>query len=1491
MLIFAAADDAAALREAVATEAGPATSVMNYAAAEANREDRGAAEPTDGASSVAQGACSDDAWIFCPVAASDGLMSATPGSMQYLSPARYQAAVGEVQQWQRRLGRFQACRRRASVSCTGAASTGTVDDLLSGPRHAASVSSTGQKEHLSVLWASVPHLIGDAPFADVEVTRSSVSAAGGGVAVDVSPTSGHCLLCIDVGGMYLASSRTYPAARCTKRAPSQPLEAAAMGAAKKTECASRRPDTARTKCVRSQTEQPAPLHVHHCIAKTMVGEREAQASQRLRCLLNQRFAAATRACPLGTSAGTTTRPLTLSEVWVMPLLSEEGAHQTLLRSKTLGVSDFPLLIPNTHRPAFSEFSTSQGSDMQSFRLARYPPSHLLRLSRRVDVPSSESGPLTMPQTAVLRPRKRRRDNSMERQEAADNWCLGANTIHSMENRLFLHAFCSNGGCAGTSSAGLTVVRLRILERAFLLLSCYFSAWCCAADFDITSEFASSLPGKWAKGGGSYHTFFGTLRRCVLAEDALVQHSVEEEAAKSAASCGSLYGAAATCNSGATAPQHSSIEALFQDGGLEWSNTADTGDRGSERVWPVEELWGLWVRLGWTPPPTWSRVRVGLRLFEGANLNNVNHRCIRELSPRSLLAFLSRVRMAADAAYVKAKQLRPIPDARAGCETFKVESSDSSASADLCGVIGVGLASHCTETIPLFSAARQESSVQLQRLLEFQAALSAAAESGTRPASAGLPDAAAAAPCIPTINACTATVRDEVAGYTPVLSPAARDLAADVAATTVLSSPYAAGSPVCGVVDAVTFELTWLRGVLESPALLIPALGVWEGVDKSDSAAISSRDTGPRPSGGSAWEKEAALLTALLARRPSLQLGNLDQGALKASSASRPLDIPLPPSLSAAEMYCELADVAELRWSSSRAAVTTADHGTLSAASSKAPTLAASPSAFSTSSCCAVACAEVARLAYQKTADEIAHAYDEVRHRLSAANPLAAFLFEHCVKYLQDQNVFTIASPLHEGSSEDASGDPGGRDDCIPRDACAAGHSEARIASSSPYSFTVQQGAYLRGGPTDVPLPEDSGCLEDEGGPPGECDSVSARLAETVVRVVQESKPVVRRMLALIQSYSGDIAAAAAEGHGGAQSACSPQEATATKSSDHQPNDAVAQDVWRCFAPTVKSAVHVDLSASQSPFCASSCAKATAQRLVQAFWANVATATRLRLRDELGALPGSEEEPASDTEEEEPEAASAPPPEKCGGAASSRERASERISGGDWHNFATKQSGAGPCVATSGTLSLSDQALLPASPGFPFLPLAPLSQALPLPTPCTHPRDAWSRAVHALDGAQAMALYMQHILRCSNAATYQSSESRLGSCPFLSAATEAPRKVQPTTAERAALPTDLLQSSLWLQHALFLLSYGLACPVDHPAVGSEVASTLTAASSQVGHPVCPCPGEDGLNQLPPPALAAFRALRCGKLSLDVWIGVALEVYAERWRLSAQAQGAL
>ncbi|GET92744.1 hypothetical protein, conserved [Leishmania tarentolae] len=1509
ILVFAVAADGAALRRAIVAGAGRAT--FMGCADKLQKEEVGASEQTRVTAGADEGVLSDDAWVFASVSGGRSFV-ALPDSPISLSPARYQAAASEMRQWQRLLSLMRVPHLHIGLPCTSrlstrdtqannvnarahtsAAATETVDESLSSGHRADTVASAEGAEHASLLWARIPRTTACADAAEFDVSGSRVSGTCGVAATDVSSSSGHHLVCIDVGGIYVASSRRHPRERHTPNASLQPAEAAATNKVRKSERASRRPNAARVRRACARTEEVPSLHAPHSNAKTREEEeRGAEASQSLWGLLHQRFVTARRTCPFVTDAGSTAPPLTLTEVWVIPLLSAEGEGSEPLCSATMGISVFPLLVQDTHKSGSADCAAADSDGVRAVRLARHPPTHVLYLGRDDDNHSSDTSFPIICEETTLRPRKRPRDNAVGRQgETEKSPWISAQAPLALSDAVLLHSRGCSGGGAECLSLKVPAVRLRVLERDFLLRSCYFSEWCCVVDFDRTSRFFSPHRDTWAGSATAYHAFYSALRRCVLAEDRRVQHLIEEEAGEWVKSCGSLTDADVTSTCGAAPLPRSPTEALFKENAFEGKGTGDSGDLGGEQVWSMEELWGLWVRLGWTPPLTWPRVRVRLRLTECVRREGVDERSIWDFSPRALLALLSRVATAVNTAYIEARKLQPTEDRQGHRVNAEVDGDADTTVADLDGVSDMCRANSCPESIPSSLAARFESSVQAQRLLEFQAVLSVTPELVTGPLLAEMSGAAVAAPCVPTTPSFAITASVDARAGLPALSAAARDLAGDISATTVLSSAHPVPSPAGNISDVVMLTLTWLRGVLESPALLIPSLGV-SGATEKEGINDCWGGAGAYYSGRSSVEEEAASLTALLARQSPFQPEQLRWSAPNASSASHLPQSRLLPSLPDTEMYCEVADVAELRWGFAQATTATTTstdyHEALSIAASQNHTLGSLSSVPSTASCCALACAEVARLAHTETAEESVNAFRTSHQTLSATNPLAAFLYTRFVGYLQEQGVVTAALPSGERSREGDAKFPGRDDEHTLCDACPAGRSSVAMLPSH-HSSMQQPGGSARCGAAAVSLPEDVNCLDDKTGPSMESDSVKTLLTETVVHVVQQNKPVVRRILALIQSYSGVVAEATAEDNGNARCTSSTDGTATTKKNGIQPTEAVVQDVWNCLAPERNDAACTDEVVTQLPFCAASCAKATARRLVQAFWENVAATARLHLSDRLDKISGSEEGANGDSEEEEePAGGSAVSPARLDGAAYSPAEAVSPKSSVRQRSYSARENGAETKAEKSSTCLSSSYEQTHASPGFPLLSSASMSRPIPSPTPSRQSCETLSRAVRALGGGQAMSLYMQHVLQCTNTAGHQQGQAQVASCPLLTGATKLPGRAPRCATGTPASSTNPQQPSYWLHHALFLLSYGLACPPDMPVVSGVTSSTPTHISAKGYNPVDQYQEADQLTVPPPPALAAFRVLRYGKLLLDVWIREALEVYVQVWKLSVQAE---
>ncbi|KAG5492647.1 hypothetical protein JKF63_01226 [Porcisia hertigi] len=1513
MVIFAVAADVAALSRALA-KATASTEPIRCDGAPYRGEGGGAQQRVHVADVAAGHASSDDVWSFSSTSATCSSLPGFAGLPGHISLARHEAALGEVRQWQRLLSNRHVPFLRSGVpSCASGRSTrdsqvdyatacgherttatDTQTDLLSSKRNVPLVCSTEGTQHSYLFWACAPQTILGSQAVEFNVVRSPYPTARGGVDTDASPPSRHALLCIDVGGMYLATSRTCPMSPGTQGALPKPPGAVATKALKKTKGASSRPKAAGLLYDGVSMEQGSSIDAPKSDASSMADGRNAQVSRNLCCLLQQRFAAATRTCPFKVDIDAAACPLVLAEVWVVPLLTEEEDNSGSLSTAHLGLSAFPARVHDQSEQKSADYTTGAEDSAQAFRVTRHPPAHVLRLAKSDHANLVYPQYFTTCQAEGRGPRKRPRDKEMGGEDASEEsqW-LAPHAAHALREAVF---FCSCCGCCSAVDRALltsSATRLQVLEGDFLLRSCWFSAWCCVTDFDITQSFLHRHLGKWTNCFGQCHVFYGILRRCVLAEEAVVRHFLETETKAWVTAYESITSTEGRGSSEAAEFQRSSTEALFTDSACEDSSTEETGARGCERVWPLEELWGLWVRLGWTPPLTWPRVRVSWHFTEGADRSNVRRRCVWELSPSALGAFLSRVLKAVDVAYVQAKSPRLFQDPHGDGGTAEAKGDDNTACPSQVGGTGMSLGLSHQGGTPFFADAQRESLIQVQRLLEFRAAFSATTELVTQPAPAEMLDFTAASTRAPAMNLFTATAFEDVGGASPHLSTAARDLAADIAATTGFRARHSVTFPASGASDVASFSLTWLGGVLESPALLIPPLSA-TGIGTDREGAEDLCDASLRPSGRSAVDREAASLTAFLASKAASRLEKLSQSTSEAYSPpyppqATPLSLP-----SDAEMYCEVADVAELRWSSSQVANTESDPKALFSTTSQTPALVAPSVASSSASCCASACVKLARLARAKTADEAVNVYRTSHRQLSTENPLSALLFTRCVEYLQRHGV--LATPL-SSSSEEGGGESKMEeeskkaDERILRDVCAAQRSVVAMSSSSPPSPLPPPEGHLQGGAAALHSPRDGCSSENKGEPSGECDAISTILAGTVVRIVQQNKSVVRRMLALIQSYSGVIAEATAEGNVGARFASNQLGAASAESLDPDSRDAAAHGMWRCLEPEKEASVHSDEDAGHLPSCASSCAKATAQRLVQAFWENVASAAREHLYNERGYFSSDEEGSNRNSEEDEPAEGAALTSGQCDDAACLRADAVGPIFSERSHQTVAMGNGAAPMATKSCTLSPSSRPRVHAFPHFPLLPCASMPRHLASSASVAHPSGLLRRAVRTLDGAQAMALYMQHVLRCSAAAGQRRARSRLDGCPFLSCAAVEPRAAVPSKTDTAASPASPPQHNHWIHHGLFLLSYGLACPTDQSAASSGAESIPAAAFSQDAQPVCAFPEGDKFALPPPPALAAFRALRSGKLLLDVWIGAALEAYVRRWKLSGETRSSL
>ncbi|KAK7197179.1 hypothetical protein NESM_000663200 [Novymonas esmeraldas] len=1325
MLIFATASDAAVLRRATAAEVWSCAATRDAGEAHESKAEAGVGHTENVADTLQRTSCDEEsAWTFAALPLSPPPPSTGPESLASLSVARCTAAAGELHQWRQLLGRWlthhtvdsgaldhSAGPTHADAACTSRA-VSAAGSPTAVPRTTPTTvgTETPATEHPSLLWwTRVPQ----------GLDRGGAAEGGDGSPGSAAEAAGDRLLCIDLSGLYVAGEPKSSVQRHTRGARAA---ATAVGTA---------------------TEPVAP----------------PPRQRRLQHLLQERLAAAAPACPFSSARCTTASPLVLTEVWVVPLCHQSccidagrDAHSAVW---PLSLADFPVL----------PVSAPCGGGLRGYRVARHPPAHVLSsaiCATEDDVTGFPTPPMQSSSACPTVSRKRRRDGVTACVPTAP---LGATAV-------FLQS-CGDGAAVEAAAArGRVSVRLRVVEGAALLHRVYFSAWCCIDDFDVTDVFLRSSPRAACSDGAVSNTasgchifFFAAVRRSALAEAAAVERVVEAEAVAAAAAAAvrcvrdsaSILTPAAAVAEGPVVGHRGSTDALFEESALAG------GGAGPQQgcplpVWSAVELWGLWVRLGWTPPLTLSAmlVRLPRAHVSGHADTGVDDRVVR-MTPSAVVEMLSRVAAELDRSYVCARRPRPT----LGVVVDSAADGEGDGDGDVSDVDGAGPERPVEgEGIESAAETRREALALVRRLLEFRAAL---------PFTAGLatptPRGGRARPLI-----------DQEA--TAPLGVAARDLAADIAAT---RGPGA---------DVASFALPWLHGVLESPELLLH----------------TTHDD------GTAADAAAAALTDLLTREPPSMQEVLSRRALTSTAMSPPLWsgplLLLPPEM---DVYCEVADVAELRWAAAAwpaSAAERPDHTPLD-------------SLLPSTSCCTLACLEVRRLARATSRAEAAEEARTTRARLSSVDPLAALLYEACVD--------VVCRQVGDGGAAMGEVDGSRSGDAAPLSAAVNG-----VGGATSTAAQCRDG---RLGPAEDPTPS----------------SVAAEVVSaTVAQVVQQNRPVVRRMLLLLQSYTAEASASVEVG------CCRRSQ-----------NDTLAHDVWRSLAPAASSTASAGAASAAAPLSVSTCSRAAAQRLVRAFWTSVATTAQRHLRRQLpDTMRDDGESCTSDSEANREEEDQEEEEEETAAALGS-------VRGADADDTGSDDDAA---AATRPSLSSHESCRSPALRcAFAPLPLASEPLLLHDPTTITdRPAGASAAlrdAVAALDGAQAMSLYMQRVLRCTDTAAGRGRIERLSraSCP--------PSRLAVLASGRGATPARPLTH--WLHHTLFLLSYGLAsCPAAAaprdaaPSAGAREQQGLSASLPRLEAP-------------PSPELAAFRALRCGKLLLDVWVGTALEVYLSRWRASAAA----
>lgn len=360
-------------------------------------------------------------------------------------------------------------------------------------------------------------------------------------------------------------------------------------------------------------------------------------------------------------------------------------------------------------------------------------------------------------------------------------------------------------------------------------------------------------------------------------------------------------------------------------------------------------------------------------------------------------------------------------------------------------------------------------------------------------------------------------------------------------------------------------------------------------------------------------------------------------------------------------------------------------------------------------------------------------------------------------------------------------------------------------------------------------------------------ALSAVFADTVVSVVQQNKAVVRRLMQLVQSYQS-IAGTAVPASSAVSGAAS--------------CDGLAARVWRCLCGTEGSSAE---TAEEGDLATS--AKRLAIRQLQRFWNDVATVARESVRKKYHAVLVARLD------------AGRPDEVICGGGTP--------ISHNEEEGDAGRGNGRVSIVAEMGKqLAVTDQQQRQQQ-----------CQA--------QKAAAFEEAVDKLDGTGAMQLYMQRLLTCSvDRGAAPPSVPQSESPDMVSADVHPPLSTAAGAAKAVWKPsvaspfTELLQPHLWLQHALFILSYGLAGLSEDTAaltVDERRASSLHEGRDEgrtTQHSYVPSTSSDNIavggSFRVSPRLAAFRVLRGGKLALDSWIVMALEEYASRWQRAVDRQ---
>lgn len=1261
------------------------------------------------------------------------------------------------------------------------------------------------------------------------------------------------LLCVDVGGVYVAS----PAASLSNEPRAPPPSSAHA-----------KPSRAATKPLHKGVKDAVKVAAFFPAASTAPAAQRRSTAHSLDVVLRQRLSSAQTSFPFHTSQ---LAALKLTAVWVVPLRASDTPCWS--RTSWLPLDCFPEFV------AVAE--SGVGAERHNDTAWSTKPRDCVRLAQytadlRLHIPCRE-------EVAFAAHRKRPRDNTPDNDDDDDHQrCLASlAAAEDLEVRKSVSL--------QPRTLPASPVQLRVIESSFLVRSCYFSKWCCPDDFDVTSRFFSSCS-DGARScsqcvisrGRAYHPFYSALRRSAASEGARVATGLEASwcapnhesvSATERRSC-SLYsgslsvqgGGGRRCGGDRCPLAQPPADDLFDDThersdcgcGFHSALTAAPAQHGGSTaqpgtslaslpVWPLRVVWDMWTRLGWVPP---ARGGCFLVQMDAADVMPSSFAAEerrdgrpRWFTPAEWTAFVVRCADSIDDAYVR--QVLASLGHEGGDAKLEMQSVDDEVDEQQ------GSMREAPQTLPAqIFAVNTEQLNALHRLFSMRAALLDAEVGAEESHFAQSRGCGARCPAFAGVTGIKASLPHSAASL--CVSAAAQALAADIAATTPgLDETHSSAEQSIDAAQRVDFSVDFALGVLEAPMLLFPFL---PPSDATDGVALRCGENGATAASAGAG---AAFGPASAELSPSVSSFAVNARLYQKPTAVSDQNTSEPPAVATTEeeeeAYCELVDVAELRWRGGQLSMPP-----------RSTALSHATTPHSCACCCSQACSGAAARfrgdahgAGKSTCAPAAAAAGEDVLTRWLGTAFDAFVGRNGTES-------PVASVLADASVSS------------PVDRCAAAEEE-----------------------------HEEVCQTD-------ASAVNGLLTATIVRCVQQNKAVVRRLMQLVQTYEGETATTAdtsdsdgdeCEALAQPMHACG---APAVRWTRQAEAEAEAFRVWRCLDSTRDAPAAGETEASFRK----ECARDLAARQLHAFWASVAATTRQALSQTIVQGSDTNSHTALATRTVHPVAQQAQ--QVCGEDACAAAAETECMAGNADASAVSADLNDAllhrlPCGTSTATRTLSPDAVSSCA-------TSPLPTVASKVSTATHSEDqsksgcALQTALAALNGPQAMQLYMRHILRCRSSShsaspsLYSIQESSAAllptACTEAATATTTSGTTQAVSAAVAKRVSgrgaaggaaadghafaDHLQPNLWLQHALFLLSYGASAPPavpPPPPANQPRTSQLTRASN-------PLPERDGVVEgscpfVVSPSLATFRMLRGGKMVLDTWIVAALDEYASRW----------